>query len=765
MDAKIVGLAVLAIVLLVAAIVGFYQYSTAASKASSLASTVQMYKSSLQSAESNATKYEELYLNATKYEDMYMALYSNAEKNYTQYLNLYDNLASESHAIQQYAEGAALDAVFKFWDGIAIENPSDVTPLLAGNFTANIVGTPFPGTYTYSSFNSTWLQNFFGNYETVYFYTTALPTVTELNNSTFLVTAVVQYFVAPTQDPVYLQVFNASNSITVKIINGAPMIVSLSWDGNELPPSTVIAGYPSQRSLQANQAMMIYLNELNSLGAELPPNYIAASFAPTATLSVNGQLPPGLRPGNYTGVSSIENFFSGWDNYFIFVAEYAQNLLPNGTATSPMVSITLQPSGAEAFITANDTVFIGFVNKGEASFPAIYDLHVSIMTTLIYNSSAAQWQIINQSWNVTQASIGSDTLYYNLNTPEFNVIGERTITVNASMGAVVELGNIIAVIRPGTYAELPNGTLESMYNFSLIDLGMEAVYSPTPGLTPLYAFAFAINGKITPQYSLVNSMKQPSPVITLVFAPSTWTSWTWFGGSFNGSTYVGGSYKFPDQWIYGSHVMVNNKFFKPVIWIFEASQSPLGEAPQMIQLPASPVFGLTPISDYTFAVNGTTGGVLEAGNIITVIQPGTYINTTTSLLKNYNFSIVFYAPQNVTSPAPGQVSSLVFAYAINGKVSFSYTATQPFITIIETPTTGVSMWTWGEKNGIFTYLFRDPLIIGKGIVINLTFVKPVPWVLSLGYGSTSTTTSTMTTTPSPTPSTTTSAPPPYTWGG
>jgi len=57
-----------------------------------------------------------------------MALYSNAEKNYTQYLNLYDNLASESHAIQQYAEGAALDAVFKFWDGIAIENPSDVTP-------------------------------------------------------------------------------------------------------------------------------------------------------------------------------------------------------------------------------------------------------------------------------------------------------------------------------------------------------------------------------------------------------------------------------------------------------------------------------------------------------------------------------------------------------------------------------------------------------------------------------------------------------------
>ncbi|MGC8597763.1 MAG: hypothetical protein ACP5NY_07615 [Thermocladium sp.] len=108
--------------------------------------------------------------------------------------------------------------------------------------------------------------------------------------------------------------------------------------------------------------------------------------------------------------------------------------------------------------------------------------------------------------------------------------------------------------------------------------------------------------------------------------------------------------------------------------------------------------------------------------------------------------------------------SLVFAYAINGKVSFSYTATQPFITIIETPTTGASMWTWGEKNGEYAYLFRDPIIIGKGLVINLTFLKPVPWVLSLQQLMQPTTSTAPSTTTS-TSTTTSSTPPSYTWGG
>ncbi len=41
--------------------------------------------------------------------------------------------------------------------------------------------------------------------------------------------------------------------------------------------------------------------------------------------------------------------------------------------------------------------------------------------------------------------------------PEFIPVGEATVTVNATQGATVRLGNIIAVIRPGTYVETPSG--------------------------------------------------------------------------------------------------------------------------------------------------------------------------------------------------------------------------------------------------------------------------------------------------------------------
>ncbi len=42
------------------------------------------------------------------------------------------------------------------------------------------------------------------------------------------------------------------------------------------------------------------------------------------------------------------------------------------------------------------------------------------------------------------------------------------------------------------------------------------------------------------------------------------------------------------------------------------------------------------------------------------------------------------------------------------------------------------MWTWGlTKSGTYGYVVHDPILIGKGIVINLTFVRPVPWVLTL----------------------------------
>ncbi|MEW9491160.1 MAG: hypothetical protein TQ35_0003020 [Candidatus Aramenus sulfurataquae] len=719
MDVKIVGFAVMFVILLIAALAGFYEYSTISSKYTSLQSSyssatsqISSLNASLMYAKNNESYYMKLaennYTAYTKLEAMYSAL----EHNYSMLMQMYKELEANysqaiSHVGAQYLEGASLDTVYLVWDGIAIENPNDVTPYLAPNFTAKITGVPFPGTYNLQTFNATWLANFFSTYETVYFYTTALPTVTQENNNTFVVSAILQYFVAPTQDPVYLQVFNASFTATVQIINGKPLITSITWNGNEVPPSAVIAGYPSQHQLEGNVVLSEVLSEINALGGEFAPNVIAQNFAPNAILNITGPLPPGLKNGTYMGLNNIEMFFSQWDNYFIFVAEYSQNLLPNGTAVPPSVSVTLMPNMTMAVVKANVTPFIAFVNQGQPGFPGIYDIHVDLTAYLVYNSTTATWQIVKEDWVTSLIPIQQDTMFYNFNTPTFNVVAESTVTVNASKGAVVQAGNIVTIVQPGTYAELPNGSLLSIYNFSLVIMSVQAVYSP-PGygnLTPTYAFAFAINGHISPLYSLVTENKTARPAITIVYAPDTWTSWTWFGGTFNGTTYIGGSYKFADHWIYGNGVMVNVQFFKPVIWIFEASQAPVATPPTPATVSVGEAYGLTPVNAYTYTVNGKEGGVIVAGNIIVVIKPGTYVETPQQQnLTTYNFSVVFYATSGLPNAPTGQTPFLAFAYAFNGNVNFSYYATQSFITIITAPSQEAEMWTWGAKG----YMFEDP---------------------------------------------------------
>ncbi|BDC19694.1 hypothetical protein [Acidianus sp. HS-5] len=722
MDTKLVGLIGVIIILLIVAAIGFYEYSLEAGNYSSLSSSYSSLSSSYSTLNSSLSAQLQ---KAKQNESMYMKEAENYSDLYMMYKSLY----------KQNTEGAALDTALEFYDGISIESPSDVLPYLASNFTATIKGVPFSGTYNLESFNNTWLSDFFSNYETVYFYTTALPTITQLSPNTYEVTDVVQFFVAPSNDPIYLQVFNASNTIIVQEINGKMEITSLTWSGNEVPPSTVISGYPSQHILQSNVALSEVLSEINGLGGEFSSPTIAQNFAPNAVLEVTGQLPSVFKPGNYSGISNIESFFSTWDNYFIFVAEYSQNLLPNGTAVPPSVSVELSPSGTMAMVVANVTPFIGFVNQGEPGFPNIYDIHVDLVTYLQYNSTTASWQIEKQIFNATMIPILQDTLYYNLNMPIFKVIGEDTVTVNASQGAILQEGNIVTVIKPGTYAMLPNKSIVSVYNFSLVTFSLQAVMPPAQdffNLTPTYAFAFAINGQISPEYSLVNASGSPDAAITIVYAPDTWTSWTWFGGTFNGTAYMGGSYKFADHWIYGNGVIVNNQFFKPVLWIFESSCKPVGMPPTPVSITPKEVLGLSPIADYTYEVNGETGGVVTAGNILVVVQPGTTITAPSGNLTTFNFSIVFYAPQNVTAPKSGQVPFLVFAYAINNCVSFHYVASKPFITVIMTPSCGANMWTWGlTKSGTYGYVLHDPILIGHGIVINLTFVRPVPWVLTL----------------------------------
>ncbi|MEM3227875.1 MAG: hypothetical protein QXK65_02935 [Candidatus Micrarchaeaceae archaeon] len=159
-------------------------------------------------------------------------------------------------------------------------------------------------------------------------------------------------------------------------------------------------------------------------------------------------------------------------------------------------------------------------------------------------------------------------------TPTFKTIASSSTIVNASKGAElsVQSGTVKVYIKPGTYA-LINGTKESVYNFSLITFSVNNVGSPPnyTDLIPGEAYAFAVNGKITPLISFVNASGADMPITSYVIAGLNTTSWTWFGGTYSNNTYSGGSYKFADVWSHpNSTAMINTQFYKPVVWVFEA---------------------------------------------------------------------------------------------------------------------------------------------------------------------------------------------------
>mgnify|MGYP001770627319 CR=1 FL=1 len=741
-DPRIVAFSVVIVVLIVIAAVGFSEYYNALQLYNAEKSQVATLQSSFSSLVSSYTsisnQYSQLSQNYTKLEGMYSTLLAYLKGNVTELQKLMQQLGTMS----TLASGGAIAPVMLFYDGLAIESPQDVLPFLAPNFTAVVSGEPFPGNYSYSTFNSTWLSKFFSTFETVYFYTTALPTVTKVDNNTYMVTAVAQYFVAPTSDPYYLRVINASTTFYVSVANGTYKITKMIWKGSYIPLSAVVAGYPSIHSIAASQVLSEYLWEINGLGAEFPGNVTAKYFAPNAKLEVTGQLPPGLKAGNYTG-KAIQQFFNQWDNYFIFALVYAQSLTPNGTAVPPMVSVNLNLQNGTAVVTANDTVIVGFVNQGKPGFPGIYDMHVNTVTYFIYNSTAASWEIVYQKMNFSQVSLMSDTVYYPLSPPTFLVNGEQTVTVNATIGAVLQVGNIMVILKPGTYAKnLMTNRTYSVYNFSLITFGNYGVFSPpNTSLVPIYTFAFAINGQISPMWELVGPTGNPQPAITIVMgAPDTWTSWTWFGGTFNGTAYVGGNYKFADKWIYGNGFMVNLQFVKPVLWVILSSQTPVGKAPTTVNVKLSNAYGLSPLSAGTITVNSQNGAAFMYGNILVVIPPGDNVSTSVGILNVYNFSIVLYDPLNVSSTPTGAQPFEVFAYAVNGMVSFNVNFSEPLITVVMAPGANAQMWTWGPVSGGYGYKFQDPIIKSSNVVVNLTFKKPVPWVLAYPFLTQQTTT-------------------------
>ena len=321
-------------------------------------------------------------------------------------------------------------------------------------------------------------------------------------------------------------------------------------------------------------------------------------------------------------------------------------------------------------------------------------------------------------------------------------ISSSTVMVNATKGATVRAGPIIVVIRPGTYVMAGNKTL-SAYNFSVVLYGVRGLGPSPDGGQPVFAFAFAVNGQVTPSITFVDNVGKPRPVITLAYMPDNWSSWTWLGyKELSNGTLVGGRYAFIDKWYYlGGGVFANIQFVKPVPWVFTAG--PYRYMPQFktVMLPRSNVAsGLVPVEIAEAAINGTTGGALRVGNIIAVIPPGTYLSNGQTMYKVYNFSLIYYATLNMPG-VNGMAPFGAYAFAANGVVSAGYTfvdasgAPTPIITVAILPSATTS-WTWLPQgpaqqttalvNG--TYRFPDVWLYGDGYIVNVQFVKPVPWV-------------------------------------
>jgi hypothetical protein len=376
--------------------------------------------------------------------------------------------------------------------------------------------------------------------------------------------------------------------------------------------------------------------------------------------------------------------------------------------------------------------------------------------------------------------------------PELVPITMATVKVDAMTGATVRAGPVIAVVRPGTYAMVGNTTL-SVYNFSIVLYAVKNVGAAPDGGVPTYAFAFAVNGQVSPAISFVDRSGKPRQIITVAYAPADWSSWTWLGyKALPNGTLVGGKYAFANVWHYvGGGVMVNIQFFKPVPWIFTAGPyvhkinyveftPPVGNASS----------GLVPIEIAEARINGTVGGALRVGNIIAVIPPGTYLTDGQMTYKVYNFSLIYYATLNMPGVA-GMAPLGAYAFAANGLVTAKYTfvdangAGSPIITIALFPRT-VTSWTWlpqgaAQQNATLSvgaYKFPDVWLYGDGYIVNVLFEKPDPSVLlgpwppqqatsmtattTATTATTTTAAATSTATATTTSSTTTTSP--YVWG-
>ncbi|MEM3744838.1 MAG: hypothetical protein QW759_03295 [Candidatus Micrarchaeaceae archaeon] len=248
-----------------------------------------------------------------------------------------------------------------------------------------------------------------------------------------------------------------------------------------------------------------------------------------------------------------------------------------GTTISIENSSTLAASGISISLsnTYADPTYSGTatVSASNSARPGNYTAYfVATGDDPSVSAAALRITIASPVVSTVTTTVATTTLQHQI-TPKLILVNSTTAFVNGTKGALLSLADnaIVAYIRPGTYVLYKNATYKD-YNFTL-DIFLVSNLGSPPNESqyiPVGAYAFEVNGNISPSFEFVNASGKPYAVISTVKAGTSITSWTFLGGTFNGTTYVGGNYAFADVWLHkNSTTMTNDAFVNPVVWIFE----------------------------------------------------------------------------------------------------------------------------------------------------------------------------------------------------
>ncbi|MDG7037011.1 MAG: hypothetical protein JRN32_02850 [Nitrososphaerota archaeon] len=309
-----------------------------------------------------------------------------------------------SGTLSDYSSSAALATAMSHWNNIAIENVNPIVQQYESNATLKWVGGPLSGIYVGTGqIGSVWTK-FTSLYETIYWYTITPPAVTQINSSYYVVTAPVQFFVAPTSNPESLLVLNVTETLGLAKPNTqaytSPFLISSEiWSVAPLPLADVIAGYPGQNTLIADELLASSYAHWNNIAIE-NTSLITQEYAPNAALTWIG----GPLQGNYTGIEQINSTWTRFTNLYEYVVWYAEQ--------PPSISL----SGTSATISSQ-LQFIAFPFNTTAN-PTPHAVLLYVNDTLQFTFSSGSWMLMHETWQVAPASISSAASGYS--TPQFS---------------------------------------------------------------------------------------------------------------------------------------------------------------------------------------------------------------------------------------------------------------------------------------------------------------------------------------------------------